>query len=116
MAQEHNQILDTLFQSASIVNEHQFAVDLKTSVPSAIVAATGWLSHTLATAKKLPSPRVIAGRMMLSGFIGWVGVVILQHMFSMEPTFAAACASIIGSQGENGYKLFRDLVERKTNG
>lgn len=79
------------------------------SGPPALMAAIGWFAHTLATAKKIPEAHRLVGGVMLAGFVGWVGVVILTHTFSIPPDLAAAIASIIGSSGGKGYRYLKEI-------
>lgn len=107
-----NHLLDSLFQNAMMANE-KFINDSGASFPSAVLASIGWFAHTLATYKKLPEPHRLAGGAMLAGFVAWVGVVILNHLFQMDAQLSTVAAAMIGSGGERGYKYFRELLEKR---
>lgn len=75
------------------------------ALPTAVLAAIGWLAHTLVTLRKIPNYPILVGGVLLSGFVAYAGCVLLIAL-GLDPLLAAPIASIVGASGKEGFAYF----------
>lgn len=76
-----------------------------------VMSILGWLGHTLTIDDPAMNTKKLVGGILLSGFVGYMGVKFMLFT-GMHAELAAPIAAVIGSSGSKGFEWLLHKVKQ----